>query len=99
MTPARCPLLRHFVREHLLLCSTSSSRGRCWSGKVKQTRNNCGDSSHGTGARISLLDAVHLGSVKDSLVQTEFDEFHFPNLRNFHNPRSSHEAGCAAWPP
>ena len=75
MTPARCPLLRHFVREHLLHCSNYSARGRCWSGKVKQTRNNYEGSNDATGARVTLLDAVHLGSLsRTRLVQAESDE-------------------------
>ena len=79
MTPARCPLLRHFVCEHLLPCSTSSSRGRCWSGKVKQTRNSYEGSDHGTGARVLLLDAGHLGSLpKTRLVQARPDESEGP---------------------
>ena len=81
MTPARCPLLRHFVCEHLLPCSTSSSRGRCWSGKVKQTRNNYEVINDGTGARVSLLDAVHFGSLsKTRLVQAESDESEGPRV-------------------
>ena len=41
--------------ERITSRSTISTRGRCWSGRVKQTRNNRGGSNDGSGARLQLL--------------------------------------------
>ena len=46
------------VDERILPRSPNSPRGRCWSGTVKQTRNNRGVSHDGTGARLQLLAAA-----------------------------------------
>ena len=44
--------------ERITSRSTISTRGRCWSGRVKETRNNRGGSHDGTGARLQLLAAA-----------------------------------------
>ena len=98
MTPARCPLPRHYLRAPVsMLCLFIA-------GPLLERHDRVnpqlpwGQLLTGPEHAGSSRPSRTAGLPKTRLVQPELYEFYLPKLWNLHDPRISPEAACTAWP-